>query len=329
MRRLFRKKKVGIALGAGAARGMASIGVLRALHEMGVEFDVVAGTSMGALVGAFEAAGMVETLESIVSLMDWKKIIGFFTDVVFPRDGLIDGKKVEAFVKQYIRDRDIEDLPLPYAAVATDIESGEEVVLRGGKLIEAIRASISIPGIFTPVKREDRFLVDGALVNPVPVSVVREMGADVVIAVDVNRFIFEEEREDERVERKREGGRKDALIQLPGGRKLDLWRILEPLEERVKGIDFPLLEQIKRWKARRRGPNIFEIMINSTNIMGYHISRYQLEIHKPEVVITPRVGHVKLLEFHRAREVIEEGYRAAWEVEEEILKAARVRKRRK
>ncbi|RMG61149.1 MAG: patatin [Deltaproteobacteria bacterium] len=308
---------------------MASIGVLRALHEMGVEFDVVAGTSMGALVGAFEAAGMVETLESIVSLMDWKKIIGFFTDVVFPRDGLIDGKKVEAFVKQYIRDRDIEDLPLPYAAVATDIESGEEVVLRGGKLIEAIRASISIPGIFTPVKREDRFLVDGALVNPVPVSVVREMGADVVIAVDVNRFIFEEEREDERVERKREGGRKDALIQLPGGRKLDLWRILEPLEERVKGIDFPLLEQIKRWKARRRGPNIFEIMINSTNIMGYHISRYQLEIHKPEVVITPRVGHVKLLEFHRAREVIEEGYRAAWEVEEEILKAARVRKRRK
>ncbi len=335
VRGLLRKKKVGIALGAGAARGLAGLGVLKRLHEMGFSFDCVAGTSMGALVGAFEATGNLETLESIVRLMDWKKIISFFTDVVFPRDGLIDGKKIESFVKRYIKDLNIEELPVPYAAVATDIETGREVVMKEGKVIEAIRASISIPGIFTPVRKNDMFLVDGALVNPVPAGVVRELGADIVIAVDVNRYIFEEEEEKEKkrervqMTSRNKGEPTELMVRLPGGKILDLGRIYESLEERVERIEFPLLEQIKRWKARRKGPNIFEIMINSTNIMGYHISRYQLELHRPDVVIAPRVGHIKLLEFNRAAEAIDAGYRAVMDMEEEIEKVLRKRKRRK
>ena len=182
------RPKIGLALGSGSARGLAHIGVTRALKDAGIHVDYVAGTSIGAAIGAVYASGKLDSLQDAYLAMDWKKIAYFF-DVVFPKSGIIDGKKVADFMRDYVHSENIEDLPLPFKAVATELNSGEEVVLETGDVIEAVRASISVPGMFTPVRRDGRVLVDGGLVNPVPVNVARAMGADIVIAVDINHGI--------------------------------------------------------------------------------------------------------------------------------------------
>ncbi len=169
----FRKKKkrlfsgtVGLALGSGSARGWAHIGVIRALTEAGIHVDYIAGTSIGALVGAVYASGGIGTLENVVLQFDWKQIAYFF-DVVLPKSGLLDGKKVSAFIRRHVKEINIEELAIPFCAVATDLGTGNEVILKQGDIIEAVRASISVPGIFTPVKKNGTILVDGGLVNPV------------------------------------------------------------------------------------------------------------------------------------------------------------------
>jgi len=181
-------RKIGLALGSGSARGWAHIGVIKALTEVGVRVDYVAGTSVGAVVGAVYASGRIAALEDVVLQLDWKQIASFL-DIVFPKSGLIDGNKIADFIRRHVEAKKIEDLPLPFCALATDLATGGEVAIQEGDIIEAVRASISVPGIFTPVRKDDMILVDGGLVNPVPVSMVREMGADFVIAVDLNHDI--------------------------------------------------------------------------------------------------------------------------------------------
>lgn len=181
--------KVGLALGSGSARGWAHMGVIKALTEADIRVDYVAGTSIGAVVGAVYASGKIGALEDVALQLDWRQIVSFL-DVVFPKSGLIDGKKIADFVRTHVTPKNIEDLTLPFCAISTDLETGSEVVIRKGDVIEAVRASISIPGIFTPVRRNGMILVDGGLVDPVPVRVVREMGADFVIAVDLNHDII-------------------------------------------------------------------------------------------------------------------------------------------
>ncbi|WP_286738096.1 patatin-like phospholipase family protein [Thiomonas sp. SCN 64-16] len=184
------RPRLGLALGGGAARGMAHLGVLRALADAGVRIDFIAGCSIGALVGAIAAAGRTDGLEATFKTFDWRKTLSFF-DVVFPRSGLIDGAKVTELVREHLPATQIEALSIPFAAIATDLHSGAEVVLRSGDVIEAVRASIAVPGVFTPVRVHGRVLVDGGLSNPVPVSVVRAMGADQVIAVDLNHGVVD------------------------------------------------------------------------------------------------------------------------------------------
>src|SRR5574340_370791 len=184
-----RRPGIGLALGSGSARGLAHLGVVRAIEDAGIKLDFIAGTSMGALIGAIHAAGKLDELEASFRDFDWKKSASFF-DVVLPKSGLLDGAKVSELVRAHIHADTIEMLPLPFAAVATDIVGGEEVVIRTGDVIEAVRASISVPGIFTPMRTNGYILVDGGLTNPVPVSVARAMGADVVIAVDLNHQII-------------------------------------------------------------------------------------------------------------------------------------------
>jgi NTE family protein len=328
---MTKRKKVGLALGSGAARGFASIGVLKALREIGVEPDFIGGTSMGALVGAFAAVDAIETLEEVAEQTDWKHLFGFFSDVVIPRDGLIDGKRIESFIRKYTGERNIEDLKVPLKVVATDILTGEEVLIDSGNILEAIRASISIPGIFAPVRIGDRYLVDGALVNPVPVNVVKNMGAQVVIAVDVNHFLFEGEIKEPAGDRKEEkrGRKKGRHLRISRSRAVDMDRITASLLRRFKGVDMTILESVRKWKERFKGPNIVEIMLNSAHIKGYYISKYMLELNPPDVVIAPPVGKIKLLEFHRASEAIEAGYISAKEKEKEIIAATGVRKTRR
>src|SRR5690349_5378554 len=179
-----RKPRIGIALGAGSARGWAHIGVLRALQKSGIEPDVVCGTSIGALVGAVYANDTLPTLEEWVVALTWRKVMGYF-DISFS-SGLLKGGKLFDYLRGGLLVKRIEDLNRPFAAVATDLANGREVWLREGMVSDAVRASIAMPGLFTPYVDGDRLLVDGALVNPVPVSLARAMEADFVIAVDLS-----------------------------------------------------------------------------------------------------------------------------------------------
>jgi len=298
--------KVGLALGSGSARGWAHIGVIRALSEAGIQVDYIAGTSIGSVVGAVHATGGIESLEEVALQIEWKRIASFF-DVVLPKSGLLDGKKVSAFIHSYVKGLNIEELAIPYCAVATDLVTGNGVVLKEGDVIEAVRASISVPGIFTPVIKNNMILVDGALVNPVPVNVVREMGADYVIAVDLNHNLV---------------GRKKSksltpdsnlkpLEKKPGllsGRKSNL---LESLTKRLDAVDFATLAQIRKWASREPLPNIFEVLITSINIMETQITTTRLRADPPDLLIRPDLGHIRSLEFNRAQEAIAEGYREA------------------
>lgn len=176
------RKKIGLALGGGVAKGLAHIGVVRALLEIGVPIDVVAGTSSGSLVGAFIAAAMSpDEMEAVATSTRWRDIV----KPVVPRMGLLNAGRLEDLLVRLLGERHIEDLALPFACVATDIVTGDEVVLRKGPLAPAVRASCSMPGFFTPIEIDGRLLVDGGVTDNVPVQVARSLGADFVIAVDL------------------------------------------------------------------------------------------------------------------------------------------------
>ena len=178
--------KIGLALGAGAARGWAHVGVLKALEESSIPVDMISGTSMGALVGALYARGKkAATLEELALGVDWKQLVHLADLNLLFGKGFIRGRKLKEVLRSLIGDVRFEDLKIPLAIVAADAQTSEEIIFTKGSVIEAVRASISLPVIFTPVKWKDRFLVDGGVVDPVPVDIVRDMGADVVIAVNV------------------------------------------------------------------------------------------------------------------------------------------------
>ncbi|HHP7229300.1 MAG TPA: patatin-like phospholipase family protein, partial [Xenococcaceae cyanobacterium] len=178
--------KVGLALGGGGARGWAHIGVLRALEEAEIKIDYLAGTSVGALIGAVYVTGALDKLEKFANEITVDNLLPLI-DVSFPNLGLIEGKQVCDFITEYLSDKTIEAAAIPFRCVATNFLLKEEVVFESGNLVDAIRASISIPGIFVPFKQENVYLVDGGVVNPVPVSVVKDMGAEIVIAVNLNK----------------------------------------------------------------------------------------------------------------------------------------------
>lgn len=294
--------RVGLALGSGSARGLAHIGVLRALDEAGITVDAVAGTSIGALIGAVHAAGRLDSLAATFRTLDWRRIVSFI-DVVLPKSGLIDGVRIAALVREHVPSATIEALALPYAAVATDLTTGEEVVIRQGDVIEAVRASISVPGIFTPVRWNSRILVDGGLVNPVPVTVARALGADLVVAVDLNQGIV--------------AGRRPHAVRPRPATRLSRWTrsVREGVQEitaRLAAGDVPAAAQLARWfEPAQPVPSIFEVLLASIAIMESRIGEVRLALDRPDILIRPPLGHIRLLDFDRAEEIIEVGYRSA------------------
>jgi len=276
-----RRPKIGFALGAGSARGWAHIGVLRALTEEGVEPDYIAGCSVGALVGAAFAAGRIDRLEAWTRSLDWKRILKLLD--LSLRGGLFKGRRVhELFHDQFV-ESSFADLAVRFAAVATDLASGQEVWLREGKVSDAVRASIAVPGLFQPVLREERWLVDGSVVNPVPVSLCRAMGADVVIAVDlgsdlVGRYVRDDDR---------------APAQATSGG--------------IMGRLLPRREKSSERETERPVPSFTEALMGAINVMQVRIARSRLAGEPPDVLITPRLGHLGLLDYHRADIAIAEG----------------------
>ena len=270
------KSKVGLALGSGSARGWAHIGVIRALQEAGITPDILCGCSIGALIGAAYADGDLDDLERWAVGLTWQDVVGLL-DVGFA-GGLIKGDKLIAFFEKHFVDKDFSALPLPFACVATDLANGREVWLKEGSVAAAVRASIALPGLFAPVNRDGRLLVDGGLVNPVPVSLCRALGADVVIAVDLGSDIV---------------GRslkQDAQTAGSGG----------------SGWTGKLLNSLGL-KHNHDQPSLATVLSTSINIMQVRIARSRLAGEPADALIAPRLAHLGLMEYHRAAEAIAEG----------------------
>jgi NTE family protein len=298
---------IGLALGSGSARGLAHLGVIRAIEDAGIEVDFIAGTSMGALIGAIHAAGKLDELEAAFLGFDWKKTTSFF-DVVLPKSGLLDGARVSELVRAHIHADTIEALAIPFAATATDIVSGEEVVIKSGDVIEAVRASISVPGIFTPVRSNGRILVDGGITNPVPASAVRAMGAGIVIAVDLNHEIVAGKNLKPLLGAERMNPAEERASGMLSRWVGDYRLSMKDIRQKLLEGDNPVSAQFRQWVSQEPLPNIFEVLLASINIMETHITRTRLSLDRPDVIIQPPLGHIRFLEFDRAEEIIAIGY---------------------
>lgn len=293
-------KRIGIALGSGSARGWSHIGVLQSLQEAGIPIDVACGASIGALVAGSQAAGFLEPLNRWVRKLSWSHIVGFM-DVAIPRSGLVEGEKITGYLRESLADPKIEELAIPFIAVATDLKTGKEVWLQEGSLIDAVRASISLPGIFTPYAWNGQWLVDGGLVNPVPVSPCRALGADIVIAVNLNSDIMGKSQV-RRMADPPSNGRNGAS---PGA--LGRWAAF--LNQTAEQGKLSLFQQLFQ-EQPGRGPSVFDVLTTSVKIMQDAITRQRLLAEPPDILVTPKLAHIGLMEFSRAEETIEEGKRA-------------------
>jgi NTE family protein len=299
--------KVGLALGSGSARGWAHIGVIKSLCNMGIHPDIISGCSIGALVGGAYAAGHLDDLETWVRTLRRKDVIGFF-DLNLSSGGLIGGERLMNFFRVRVGDAIIELLPIFFAAVATDLNTGREIWLKSGSLLDAVRASISLPGIFAPVRIDDRWLVDGGLINPVPVSVCRAMGADLVIAVNLNGGLIGKHFSTG-TPKNRGTPKVIGIDQEPG-------TLATRLKSSIKNSVDSMLSQV--WRNDDNTPGLFDVVASSINIMQDRITRSRMAGDPPDIVITPRLEHLGLLEFYRAAEAIEEGMTSILQAEKTI-----------
>lgn len=311
---IFRKKKVGLVLGSGGSKGIAHIAVIEYLEALEIPISMISGSSIGALVAAVYASGSLKSLKNDILKMDRKQVRSYF-DPVFPSAGLIEGKKLKAFLAKYISpEAKIEDLPIPIAVVATDLFSGEAVVLRSGSVIDAVRASVSIPGVFVPVKYGDSILVDGGVANPLPINIVQAMGADLSIAVNLHPKIHSE--------RLKKIIKKGSTFELDPNSLSDT---AVPGNEE-KNIGLSLLKSAEKWLWRGRNekldalPNILEVIMQSIDIMGYVNTMMMLKYARPTVLIEPDLVNLSTLDFSQASRALTEGHAATWKMKRAILR---------
>jgi NTE family protein len=284
-----RKLRLGLALGSGSSRGWAHIGVIRGLEERGIKPDLICGTSIGALVGAAYAAGELDRLEKWVTGLAWTTVVRLM-DLTW-RGGLIRGTRLFTLFRTILEDREISELPITYGAIATELHSGRELWLRQGKVLEAVRASCAMPGLFTPVIRDGAVLVDGGLVNPVPVSMCRALGAELVVAVDLSWGKLGPYR--------RSKERDAAPPEEPSwlGRLTSGWG-----QSQAKQVDPSIVK-----RDEPSIPSIFDVFMTSLDIVEMRVARSRLAGDPADVLITPLLPDFATMDFHRAQEAISEG----------------------
>ncbi|MGE5266668.1 MAG: patatin-like phospholipase family protein [Deltaproteobacteria bacterium] len=303
--------KIGLALGGGAARGWAHIGVLRALIAAGIKPDIVVGTSIGAVVGGCHLAGRLDDLEEFARSLTKRRVFGYL-DFNLAGTGLISGQKLCERLEKHLSDRRIEDLDRRFTAVATEIGSGHEVWLSRGRLVDAIRASYALPGIFKPVKIDGRWLFDGALVNPIPVSVCRALGARYVIAVNLNYDISSR------------SAAANAIVEEVQNEQAPE-REAAPLNEKSSvGARWLLTRQL--FGRGENVPGISTVMVDALNIVQDRIARSRLAGDPPDSLISPRLQGIGLFDFHRAEDCIARGEAAARREAEDIARELKLRR---
>jgi len=280
--------KVGLALGSGSSRGWAHIGIIRALSEIGIDPDIICGCSIGSVVGASYLAGNMDLLEQEVCSFTQKKLIKFF-EFNFSLRGFVDCARLQTFFTKYICEENtrFNDLSRKFATVSTDLETGREIWFTEGQVLHSVWASISLPGLFPPVRSQDRWLVDGGLVNPVPVSVCRALGADMVIAVNLNADIVS------RHSIRRKGAEK--------GENSAIFSTIKKSMKNHSGLFF------KKTDAKDSPPNLLDAISCSMNITKDRMTRSRMAGEPPNIILSPKLSNIGLLEFHRAKEAIQEG----------------------
>jgi len=285
---MINSTKVGFALGSGSSRGWAHIGIIQALSEIGIEPDIVCGCSIGSVVGASYLAGNMAALEHRICSLTQKELVKFFEFNLSLR-GFVDCARLQTFFTKYICEENTQfnDLSKQFATVSTDLETGREVWFAEGQVLRSVWASISLPGLFPPVQNQDRWLVDGGLVNPVPVSVCRALGADIVIAVNLNADIVGKHSVKKKRTDEGEGGDIFSTI------KTSMKNYSELFFKKPNGKDSP--------------PNLLDAIACSMNITQDRITRNRMAGDPPDILLSPKLAHIGLLEFHRAKDAIQEG----------------------
>lgn len=294
---------IGLALGGGAARGFAHIGVLRALAAHGIVPDVIVGTSIGAVVGSCFIGGHLDAFEAWARSLTRRGVLGYL-DISLRGSGLINGDRLATRLEDAFGDQAIETLPHRFACIATEITSGHEIWLTRGRLVEALRASYALPGIFAPIRLGGRWLVDGALVNPVPVSAARALGARLVIAVNLTADLF---------------GRGSTIAD--HGSDANDERVIEALHNGAGRMFGPERTLRRQLLGAAKRPGIPTVMIEAFNVMQDRITRARLAGDPPDVLINPRLGTIGWFDFHRAEEAITVGAQAAERALDSIAEA--------
>jgi NTE family protein len=297
------RPSIGLVLGGGAARGFAHIGVIKTLIARGLVPDVIAGTSIGAVVGGCYAAGHLDALESWARSLTSRSVLSYL-DVNLSGSGLIWGHRLARRLEAELGGITIDDLPFRFAAIATEIGTGHEIWLTRGNLVEAMRASYTLPGIFAPVRLGGRWLVDGTLVNPVPVAAARALGARLVLAVNLNADLF---------------GRGTTIAS--HGSDVNGEDVFDGLRRNPRGLIglFGAERMVKRQFFGR--PGISTVMVEAFNVMQDRIARSRLAGDPPDVLVNPRLGTIGLFEFHRAQEAIALGAEATEKALEPLAEA--------
>lgn len=288
---------IAFALGGGAAKGWAHIGMLSYLDKAGIKPELICGTSMGAVAGACYAAGKLDELREFAFSMTKRRMFSFMD--VRLGGGIIKGSHLVTELNKYFGTTQMEDLDIPFVAIATELATGHEIWLREGSIVPAMRASFAMPGVFSPLDIDGRWLTDGALVNPIPVSVCRAFGARIVIAFGLTSAVYlAKNQNDDFYEQELEGD-KEATIDM--------------VQEVKQGLH----------KIKTNEPNIGSVTMASFNIMQDRIARTRLAGDPPDAIITPNVEHIGAFEFDKARELYDLGYEAAHKALPSILNAIR------
>jgi len=326
----MKKKKIGLALGAGSARGFAHIGVLSALERAGIRPDFVAGTSIGAAIGSLYCSGISpEYMKRIAVSTEWQELLDF----TVPKTGLIAGNTVEQYMQELTNNCRFSDLIIPLKIIATDLKNSEKVVFFQGNVAKAVRASISIPGVFSPVKIDSRELVDGALVDPIPISIVQSMGADIIIAVDLSLDFNEVHIHGSRVKERatfssymrdrflksqidffKEFVMETKRFRLPHFVKKYLVRIIDRYFNPKRLYDFMM---------KRRMPHILSVTLESLNIISNQLYKEQLKNSDADIIIRPKLRPFMISGFDKVPQIIKSGEQAAQDSIKQIEKLIR------
>ena len=282
-------KKIGLALGGGSARGVAHIGVIKALEEAKIPIHCIAGTSAGAIAGGVYVGGNLDEFAEELKTMTWQRTLKYF-DLGLFRNGLFNGQKIYQFIDSFLTRKTFSNLPTKFAAVSADIKTGKEMVIQKGKIMEGIRASMALPGIFTPVKKQDFYLADGGLTNPVPINIAYTMGADIVIGVDLNHHFSTDKKK-----------LKNKKAETPK-------TFLEQIKSKYQNSSWRMRRMMNKW-LKSDQPGLFEILNSSINIMQNEITQKNLIKNPPDILLQLKLGRIGLFDFHQAEWMIEEGYK--------------------